>query len=119
MKTLLKLEELALFILGVFMFGLLGYQWWWFPVLLLTPDLGMLGYIMNNKIGAFLYNLFHHRGVAIVLYFFGMYFSFPIIQLIGVVVFSHAAMDRIFGYGLKYESGFRFTHLGKIGNING
>ena len=119
MKNLLKLEELSLLVLGVFMFGLLGYQWWWFPVLLLTPDLGMLGYIINNKIGALLYNLFHHRGVAIALYFFGMYFSFPVIQLIGVIVFSHAAMDRVFGYGLKYNKGFKFTHLGEIGNKNG
>ncbi|MFX0555557.1 DUF4260 domain-containing protein [Maribacter sp. CXY002] len=119
MKTLLKLEEFAMFVLGIFMFGLLGYPWWLFPVLLLTPDVGMVGYLINAKIGATMYNLFHHRGIAILLYFMGMYFSAPIVQLIGVVVFSHAAMDRIFGYGLKYEKGFRFTHLGEIGNKNG
>ncbi|HZJ19645.1 MAG TPA: DUF4260 family protein [Pricia sp.] len=28
-------------------------------------------------------------------------------------------MDRIFGYGLKYNKGFKFTHLGEIGNTNG
>lgn len=119
MKNLLRLEELAMFILGVFMFGLLGYQWWLFPVLLLTPDIGMLGYLINNKLGAGLYNLFHHKGIAILLYFFGMYFSMPIVQLAGVILFSHSAMDRIFGYGLKYEKGFKFTHLGEIGKKNG
>lgn len=35
------------------------------------------------------------------------------------VGFPHAAMDRIFGYGLKYEKGFKYTHLGEIGNTNG
>ena len=54
MKNLLKLEELALMILGIFMFGLLGYQWWWLPVLILTPDISMLGYIAN------LFNVTHY-----------------------------------------------------------
>lgn len=30
-------------------------------------------------------------------------------------LFSHSAMDRIFGYGLKHENGFKFTHLREIG----
>lgn len=116
MKNLLKLEELAMFVLGIFMFGLLGYEWWWFLALILLPDIGMMGYLFNERIGAFTYNTFHHKGLAIFLYFMGMYFSFPLVQLAGVILFSHASMDRIFGYGLKYNKGFRFTHLGQIGN---
>lgn len=119
MKNSLKLEELAMFVLGIFMFGLLGYQWWWFLVLILVPDLGMVGYAFNSRAGAFAYNLFHHKGLAILLYFIGMYFSFPICQLAGVILFSHASMDRIFGYGLKYDKGFKYTHLGEIGKKDG
>ncbi|MRI00617.1 DUF4260 family protein [Kriegella sp. EG-1] len=114
MQTLLKLEELLLFIFGIYLFNLLDYQWWLFLVLLLTPDIGMLGYLINNKIGAISYNLFHHRAVAVVIYLIGIYLSEPILQLIGVILFSHTAMDRIFGYGLKYDKGFKFTHLGEI-----
>ncbi|MBT8300002.1 MAG: DUF4260 domain-containing protein [Maribacter sp.] len=119
MKVLLKIEELMMFVLGIFMFGLLGYQRWWFLALILVPDIGMLGYLFNIKIGAFTYNLFHHKGLAILLYFTGMYFSLPIIQLVGIILFSHASLDRIFGYGLKYDKGFKYTHLGEIGNKNG
>ncbi len=119
MKNSLKLEELAMFVLGVFMFGLLGYQWWWFLVLILVPDFGMIGYAFNSRIGAFTYNLFHHKGLAILLYFFGVYFSFPLYQLAGIILFSHASMDRIFGYGLKYDKGFKYTHLGEIGKKDG
>ncbi len=119
MKVLLKVEELMMFVLGIFMFGLLGYQWWWFLVLILLPDIGMLGYIFSNKIGAITYNLFHHKGLAILLYFLGMYFSSPIIQLAGIILFSHASLDRVLGYGLKYDKGFKYTHLGEIGNKNG
>tara|TARA_R110001592_G_scaffold62669_12_gene191693 strand:+ start:3091 stop:3450 length:360 start_codon:yes stop_codon:yes gene_type:complete len=119
MKNVLKLEEVALMGLGIFMFGLLGYQWWWLPVLILTPDISMLGYLLGSKIGALSYNIVHHRAVAIALYFIGAYFMLPIVELIGTILFIHIAMDRIFGYGLKYDKGFKFTHLGEIGKING
>lgn len=28
---------------------------------------------------------------------------------------AHIGFDRTLGYGLKYDSGFKFTHLGRIG----
>jgi hypothetical protein len=115
MKNILKLEELFMFGLGIFMFSELPYQWWWFLVLILTPDLGMIGYLLGNKVGAFMYNLFHHKGLAIAIYLLGVYLSVSILQLIGIILFAHSAMDRIMGYGLKYDKGFKFTHLGEIG----
>lgn len=115
MKMLLKLEELAMFLLGIYAFAHLNFAWWWFVILLLAPDIGMLGYLFGNKIGALCYNSFHHRGVAILFFLIGIYFENPVLQLCGIMLFSHAAMDRIFGYGLKYETGFKFTHLGEIG----
>ena len=115
MKTSLKLEELAMLLLGIFLFSQLNFSWWWFIGLFLAPDLGMLGYLINTKIGAFTYNLFHHKFVAIAIYFFGIFITSEIVQMIGVLLFSHASFDRIFGYGLKYEKGFKFTHLGEIG----
>jgi hypothetical protein len=75
----------------------------------------MLGYLMNPKIGAITYNLFHHKGVAIAMYLFGIYSENYILQLIGIILFSHSAMDRMLGYGLKFEDSFFNTHLGKIG----
>lgn len=104
-----------MFVLGIYLFSLLDYQWWWFPVLILTPDIGMLGYIAGNKAGAWGYNIFHHKGVAIVVYLLGVYFDVEVAMLIGIILFSHSAMDRMMGYGLKYEKGFKFTHLGEIG----
>ncbi len=115
MENSLKIEEVFMFGLGIYLFSLLPYQWWWFLVLILTPDIGMIGYLFGNKVGAFMYNLFHHKGVAIAIYLLGVYLSSPVVQLIGVILFSHSAMDRIMGYGLKYDKGFKFTHLGEIG----
>ncbi|MDO6818562.1 DUF4260 domain-containing protein [Zobellia sp. 1_MG-2023] len=115
MTKWLKVEELGMFLFGIYMFSLLPYAWWWFVVLLLTPDFSMLGYLLGNKWGAVFYNIFHHKGIALAIYIIGVYLSAPVLQLVGIILFSHAAMDRVFGYGLKYDKGFKFTHLGEIG----
>ncbi|WP_081209131.1 DUF4260 domain-containing protein [Salegentibacter sediminis] len=115
MKFTLKLEELAMFLLGIFAFSQLDFAWWWFLLLFLAPDLGMLGYLFGNKPGALFYNIFHHKGLAILFWFVGLGLQKEVIQLIGVILFAHASFDRMLGYGLKYETGFKYTHLGEIG----
>ncbi len=118
MKTTIQLEEIAMLGLGIYLFGLLSYPWWLFLALFLVPDIGMLGYILNNKTGAFIYNLSHHKGVAVLMYLIGIYMSRDTFQLAGIILFAHASFDRLLGYGLKYEKGFKFTHLGEIGKKN-
>ena len=115
MKFVLKLEELGMFVFGIFLFNQLSYAWWWFLALILVSDIGMLGYIFNTKIGATVYNMFHHKGLAILIYFLGMYFEIEWLKLVGIILFAHASMDRIFGYGLKFDDAFKNTHLGEIG----
>ena len=115
MKAIIKLEELGLFLFGIYLFNQLDYAWWWFLVLIFAPDLSMIGYAFGNKSGAFLYNLVHHRGIAIIIYLAGIYFSDNVIQLTGIILFTHCSLDRMMGYGLKYETGFKFTHLEEIG----
>lgn len=115
MKQLLKLEELGQFLLSIFLFTQLDYAWWIFPACLLLPDLSMLGYLVNPKIGAHLYNFFHHKLVAIGVLMVGFIGELPLLSLIGVILFAHSAMDRMFGYGLKFNDHFQHTHLGWIG----
>lgn len=115
MKTSLKLEELLMFVLGIIAFNQLDFVWWFFLIVILTPDIGMLGYLINAIIGAITYNIFHHKGLAIIIYLAGVYYLNDIVKLIGIILFSHASFDRVFGYGLKFFDGFKNTHLGKIG----
>ena len=115
MKMILKVEELGQFVLGIVLFSQLQYDWWVFLVWILVPDIGMLGYLINTKIGAITYNVFHHKGIAIMLLLMGMFFLGDVCTLVGIILFSHASMDRIFGYGLKYSDSFKRTHLGTIG----
>jgi hypothetical protein len=115
MKYALRLEELGMFLLAIFLFSLLQYSWWLFLVLILLPDLSMLGYLINPEQGAVLYNLFHHKGIALVFYLIGIYLISAPLQLFGIILFAHSSLDRALGYGLKYSDSFRHTHLGMIG----
>jgi len=116
MKTLIKLEELGQFILAIFFFNELPFSWWVFPACLFLPDLSMLGYLVNPKTGAGLYNLFHHKLLAIIIGIGGVWLANPEITLTGIILFGHSAMDRALGYGLKFNDHFKHTHLGWIGN---
>ena len=90
-------------------------EWWCFLLLLLGPDISMIGYAGGNKMGAFMYNLFHHKGVAIVIFLLGLLLPDMITQIAGIILFGHSSMDRMLGYGLKLKEGFKYTHLGPIG----
>jgi hypothetical protein len=116
MKNLIRWEEMAMFAFSILLFNELSIDWWWFLVLILAPDIGMIGYAFGGKTGAFSYNLFHHKGLAILIYSIGWWLSNDYILFAGIILFGHSSLDRIFGYGLKYEKGFKFTHLGEIGN---
>jgi hypothetical protein len=115
MKTLLRLEEFALFLFSVYLFSLLNFPWWYFPLLLFVPDLSMLGYLGGPKIGAVVYNFVHHRGLALAYYVVGALLAIPVLSLAGVIILAHSSLDRAVGYGLKLSDSFNSTHLGRIG----
>ncbi|MCU0402853.1 MAG: DUF4260 domain-containing protein [Algoriphagus sp.] len=115
MNILLKLEESALLLLGTWAFYLTGLSWWWFAGLFFLPDLGMAGYLAGKKVGAWLYNFFHHRTIALIIFGLGFWIENQKLEVAGIILFSHIAFDRTLGFGLKYEKGFKFTHLGEIG----
>ncbi len=114
MKYTLKLEELFMFGLSIHLFSKLDFAWWWYPVLLFTPDISIPGYLINTQIGALTYNFVHHKALGITLYVLGSILTNPALQLVGVILFGHSSMDRIMGYGLKHSDSFQRTHLGMI-----
>ncbi len=116
MKNVLKLEEAAMFALSIYLLTIIDLQfsWWVYILLYLAPDIGMVGYIINNKVGAITYNLFHHKAVATIIILAGLLLVNDYLLLSGIILFGHSAMDRIFGYGLKYFTGFKNTHLGVL-----
>jgi hypothetical protein len=119
MNTLLKLEEWGQLLLSILLFTQLPYAWWIYPLLLLAPDLGMLGYIFGPRVGAVSYNTTHHKGLAAVLYAIGIVYAVPVLALTGLIMLGHSSIDRVLGFGLKYGDSFQHTHLGWIGRSRG
>jgi len=115
MKNILKLEELSLLGLSLFLFSGLDYGWGWYALLFLTPDLSMVGYLANPRLGSWTYNLIHHKGLSVALYILGSLLSIPWLMFAGTLLLGHSSFDRVFGYGLKYPDAFQNTHLGRIG----
>jgi hypothetical protein len=117
MKQLLKIEEGAQLAAAIVGMNLLPFQFSWYVwvVLFLMPDISMLGYLGGPKMGAVTYNLVHHKASGALLFLGGLYASAPVFCLAGVLLFGHAAFDRMLGYGLKFSDSFHHTHLGKIG----
>jgi hypothetical protein len=114
MKNILLLEYIAGLLLSMYLFSQLNYEWWVYAAVFFTPDISLVGYLLNTQVGAVSYNLFHHFGIAVLLYVFGALFHFPIVQMVGAVWMGHLFFDRIFGFGLKYPDNFKHTHLGDI-----
>lgn len=111
MNILLKLEYLALFLLSIVIFYTTDYVWWLYLVLFLIPDVGMIGYMINTKVGALTYNLTHHYSVAVMCLMSGLLLTAPVMTLAGSILLGHSAFDRLVGYGLKYSDSFKHTHL--------
>lgn len=115
MKNILRIEEALQFILALYLNHHLPYSAWLYWILFFTPDVSMLGYLTNPRIGAISYNVFHHKGLAIALYLAGQYTKSPELMFTGLLLFGHSSFDRIFGYGLKFPDNFKHTHLGWMG----
>jgi hypothetical protein len=116
MKHLIRVEEAAMF--GLCLFGLyyLEAEWWVYLLLFVGPDISLIGYVTGNKsAAATLYNIFHHKAIAAAIFLAGFQLNNELMEVTGLVLFGHASMDRMFGYGLKLSRGFKYTHLGIIG----
>ncbi|MBY0531768.1 MAG: DUF4260 domain-containing protein [Xanthobacteraceae bacterium] len=114
-RLLLMAEGLALFAICIFAYWKLGVTWWLFAILILAPDATMIGYLAGPRLGANLYNAAHITVLPLLLGFAGFYTGSVVAMALAVIWLAHIGMDRMLGFGLKYETGFGDTHLGPIG----
>jgi len=114
-KLLLRLEGLAMLAASVAGFRALGGSWGLFAAAFLVPDLSMLGYLVNAKVGAAAYNAGHSLLGPLLLAGVALLAGNPMVWLCTLIWVAHIGFDRAAGYGLKYASGFGHAHLGPIG----
>ncbi|KGJ04640.1 protein of unknown function [Paracoccus halophilus] len=104
--------------LGGLLIAVFAGPGWTAPVwiaILLAPDLSMAGYLAGPRAGAFIYNLAHVYALPFLAMVVGVAFGAPALIAAGGLWLSHIGADRALGYGLKANTGFRDTHLGRIG----
>lgn len=112
--VLLRLEGVTLFAAAVALYIHLGGSALLFAALLFAPDLTMLGYLAGPTLGARLYNLTHTITIPALLLVFGLTVAMPTLVLVALVGLAHIGMDRFLGYGLKYTTAFKDTHLQRL-----
>jgi Domain of unknown function (DUF4260) len=108
---LLRVEEAFLLAASIMLYRHLHFSWLLFAVLFLAPDLFMLGYLINPRTGATLYNAGHALFLPLALFAVAFITHRQLLAAIAIIWFSHIAFDRFLGYGLKYPAHFKDTHL--------
>src|SRR6202162_2572606 len=59
LRTLLRLEGLALFAGMTLLYAVWGGSWWVYAILFLVPDLSFAAYLAGPRAGAIIYNAAH------------------------------------------------------------
>jgi hypothetical protein len=111
---LLRLEGLALLAVSVLVYWHLGGGWWMFFGLLLAPDVMMLAYALNPRIGAAAYNSVHTWTLPLAVAVGAVATDYRIVLPYALIWLAHIGMDRVLGYGLKYPTHFQDTHLQRL-----
>ena len=110
-----RIEGGVLLALSVLLYWKASGNWLLFLLLILAPDLFMLGYVANSRLGAAVYNLGHTWLFPGILAAGGVLGGTALVVQLALIWFGHIGVDRLLGYGLKLPSGFQDTHLGRIG----
>jgi len=112
--TLLRLEGIGVLAGAVVAFGWLDESWWIFVVLLLVPDLGLVGYAFGPRTGAIAYDLTHTSIGPIALAVVAVATDDTFLGALAATWLAHIGMDRALGFGLKYPTAFKDTHLQRV-----
>lgn len=115
----LRAEGAATLGAGLAGFLFLGLPWWAFLLLLIVPDVSMVGYVRGPRLGAFLYNVAHDLATGLAIAGGGLAIGSVALAAAGAILVAHSGMDRMMGYGLKLPTSFQDTHLGRIGRESG
>ena len=110
----LRSESLAIVAVTLAAYAWYDFSWLLLVLLFLVPDLAARGYLVNNRFGAATYNIVHTYTMPLVFGALALFLGWPFGLQLALIWVLHIAVDRLVGYGLKYSSGFKDTHLSRI-----
>jgi hypothetical protein len=111
----LRLESLAVVVAAVALYFDGDYAVWAFFAFLLAPDLSFAAYLAGPRVGAVVYNLAHTYAFPVALAAACLLTGEAGVPVqIALIWGAHIGVDRVLGFGLKYPTAFKDTHLGRI-----
>jgi len=113
-RLLLHIEGLALFVVSLVLYGNLNFGWGTFALLLFVPDLAIIPYAINKRVGQVIYNLVHTIVFPLALGVYSILNANNLGLQISLIWFAHIGMDHLLGYGFKYPSSFKETHFSRV-----
>jgi hypothetical protein len=113
-RRLLHLEGVAVLVAALVLYFDSGFGWLLLLVLFLAPDLSLLGYVAGPAVGALTYDVVHTYAGPVALAVVGVVGDADTALQIALIWLAHIGADRFLGYGLKYPSGFKATHLQRV-----
>lgn len=112
--SLLRLEGLAVLVGSLVLYFDSGFGWLLLLLLFLAPDLSMLGYVGGPALGSMTYDLAHTYVLPVALGVAGVLGDSDTAMQLALIWLAHIGVDRVLGYGLKYPTGFKDTHLQRV-----
>ena len=113
-RSLLHLEGAAVAVAALVLYFWAGDPWWLLLVLALAPDLSMAAYAAGPRIGAAAYDVAHTYAIPVGLGTVGLVAPSDAAVAVALIWLTHIGVDRAIGYGLKYPTGFKDTHLQRV-----
>jgi hypothetical protein len=131
-RVLLRLEGAAMLVTATLAYAQTGRGWLLYLLLFFVPDVSFAAYTLGPRIGAIGYNLLHSytfpltalavalaarwAGADVAVYdmFVVWHDITALTAAVMLIWIAHIGFDRMLGYGLKYPSGFKDTHLGRL-----
>jgi hypothetical protein len=113
-RALLHAEGLAVAVAALALYFHADFPWWLLVALVLVPDLSMVGYLAGPAVGAAAYDAAHTYSLPVALAAVGLIVDAETAVQLGLIWLTHIGVDRALGYGLKYPTGFKDTHLQRV-----
>ena len=111
---LLRLEGAAVLAGSLVLYFDQGFGWLALVVLVLAPDLAMIGYAAGPRAGAVAYDVVHTEALPVALGVVGVLAEEATAVQLALIWLAHIGADRLLGYGLKYPTAFGDTHLQRV-----
>ena len=113
-RLLLRAEGIAVAAAAVALYFYADHPWWLLVALALAPDVALLAFAAGPRIGAVAYNAAHTYLFPVALAALGVVAEADWPVRVGLIWLMHIGVDRAVGYGLKYPSGPKETHIQRV-----